>query len=416
MSATSEGAEIRRQRKALGWKAERFCQELRAAARDLGLPEPGVDPATVSRWERGKRPVSDDYRRLIDHAFSRTFEGEPLEWRSALLRRDFLRHSAGLALAGPFFAIDDDSWNRLTAALQGRVRVDPATVAALEGVTSNLTTLFASAPPIVIRPLVDAQLNSLTQFLSNPAPEELRRRLASAAAETSIIAGWIAADGTNESASAQHAYLMAIDAAKVADDRPMAAYAIASASCLPAWRSSPEDSIRLLLGNDDVSGFRATDATPNVRAWVGSLLAEAHIRAGHQTEAWAALDGAETMLNTPDPEPRPRLLFFNEARLHGERGVTAVRLGLHTEAIGHLDRALTMMAEDEPKLRCRMLNHKARAIAAVGDVDGAVGIAIDSLQLAEASGSLTSRNQIEQLANRLPSSSSVAGLREALAS
>jgi transcriptional regulator with XRE-family HTH domain len=418
MSAFSEGAEIRRQRTALGWKAERFCQEIRVSARELGLPEPGVDAATVSRWERGKRSVSDRYRRLIDHTFARTLEAKPLEWRSALLRRDFLRHSAttaGLALTGPFLTIDDDSWDRLSAALQGRVRVDTATVTSLEGVTTNLTTLFASAPPIVLRPLVDAHLSSLTRFLEDGGTTDpLRRRLASSAAETLIIAGWIAADGINDSSAAQHAYLTAIDAARVAEDAPMAAYAIASASCLPIWRTSPEESVRLLTGRDDVNGFRATDATPNVRAWIGSLLAEAELRAGNESGALAALDLSEKMLDTDDPQPRPKLLFFSKSRLDGERGVTATRLSHADTAIHHLDLALAAIGDDEPKLQCRMLNHKAAAVSLMGDVDGAVDIALGSLEMANASGSRTSREQIVKLARQLPTSSSVRDLREAL--
>ena len=122
-------------------------------------------------------------------------------------------------------------------------------------------------------------------------------------------------------------YRSALTAAAEAGDTQLGAYAIGSASVLPAWRSSPSESVRLLT-EAEVHGFQINDASPSTRAWVYSLEAEAHTRADNESRAFAALENADRILTSStnaNDTRAPRIAFFDQIRLLGERGITAIR-------------------------------------------------------------------------------------------
>jgi transcriptional regulator with XRE-family HTH domain len=60
---------LRLQRRLRGWSQEDVAAGLHRLAASLGEPEPGVDAATVSRWERGARRPRPYYVRLLCRLF-----------------------------------------------------------------------------------------------------------------------------------------------------------------------------------------------------------------------------------------------------------------------------------------------------------------------------------------------------------
>ncbi|MCP4223718.1 MAG: XRE family transcriptional regulator, partial [Actinomycetia bacterium] len=155
-----------------------------------------------------------------------------------MLRREFLRHTAsatGLAIV----SVAAEPWEQLTSALSARNRVDRVTVENLDSMTASFGQMYQTMAPGLLLAPVSAHLRTLSQLLKTGSPTEaLRRRITSLAAETSILLGWMTHD-QSDSQAAHNYYRSALSAAAEAEDGPLGAYAIGSASVLPAWRSSP---------------------------------------------------------------------------------------------------------------------------------------------------------------------------------
>jgi transcriptional regulator with XRE-family HTH domain len=381
------GPSIRRLRDERNWTQPDLVEAIRRAAAELGQHQPGVTVQMISRWENGKITVSADYQLLLEHAFARTMDLNDDSWEDMLNRRRFLTGttSVGVALLGASLGLEP--WQRLSATLQHRARTDQATVDNLETVTTTFSQLFQTVAPIALIAPVRSHLDSLTRLLTDGSLSEgLRRQLASLASESSILLGWITQDQGDEGV-AQEFYLSALDAAAEAHDPAIGAYAIASASTLKAFRSSPSQSIHLLT-DATVKGSSVRDASPSTRAWIYSLQAEAHVRDGDAADAFAALDAAQDVLDRPDSDEdrRPRSQFFDQARLVGERGVTAVRLHMPDVAEEPLAASIDGLASD-PKTESRMLTHLARARLQQREVEEACRLAIRSLDVAQDTGS-----------------------------
>jgi hypothetical protein len=266
-------------------------------------------------------------------------------------------------------------------------------------VTISFQELYQRVSPYAVLAPARSHLATLTQLLeAGGQPDGTRRRLASLAGETAILLGWLTADD-GEHATAQGYYQAALDAAREAEDPALGAYAIGSASTLPAFRASPDHTLYLLA--EGRYGFRAAHATPSTRAWLASLEADAHAKARREVEAWRALDrAAEALDGAVGEEPRPRVQFFDAVRLAGERGVVSVRLGAADDGRRALDEALRQLGPGL-KIQSRLLTSLARAHAGQGDVDGACHLALESLAIARASETRPSLRDVQALRDEL---------------
>ena len=392
------GAYIRHQRVDVrGWGQKRFVQEIRTTAAELGEDEPGVSVPMISRWENGKSEPTGRYWRLIEATFARTMTGAPHSPEDDVLRREFLRNSAnaaGLAVV----TMATEPWEQLTSALTSRTKVDRVTVDNLDTMTATFGTMYQTMAPGLILAPVTGHLRNLSQLIKRGSPtEHLRRRLASLAAETSVILGWISHDrGDNQ--TAHNFYRSALTAAAEAGDKPLGAYAIASASVLPAWRSSPSESVYLLT-EAEVNGFTVDDASPATRAWIYSLEAEAHTRTHSERDALAALDRADEVFDlhgAEDGDGKPRVAFFDRNRLMGERGVTSVRLDRAADGREILESVLDQVDMDQ-KIRSRLLTSLAKAHIRHGNIEEGVDIALRSLDVAIQTATASSYEDVSRL-------------------
>ncbi len=391
------GVYIRHQRMEVrGWGQQRFVQEIRNTAAQLGEETPGVSVPMVSRWENGKSEPAARYRRLIELTFARTLDPDTDSPEDGMLRREFLRHTAGITGLAVVSAAAEP-WEQLTSALSSRNRVDRGTVDHLDSMTASFAQMYQTmAPGLLVAP-VAAHLRTLIQLLKTGSPTEaLRRRITSLAAETSILLGWMSHDQSDNEA-AHNYYRSALTAAAEAEDGPLGAYAIGSASVLPAWRSSPTDSIHLLT-EAEVHGFRVNDASPTTRAWIYSLEAEARTRANDEASAFAALDSADRVLEIDDHANggAPRISFFDHNRLLGERGVTAIRFNRAADGRTALEHVLSEIAPEQ-KIRSRLLTSLAKAHIRHGNIDEAAEIALQSLDVALQTDTASSYDDIVRL-------------------
>lgn len=395
-----DGPSIRQLREERGWTQQQLVQEIRAVAAEWGLHVPAVNVHMISKWENGHVRVGHQYTRLIEAAFARTMNLDTEPGRYDMDRRRFLAGATGVGALTLASTMGLEPWQRLSSALQRRSHVDEATVDHLETMTTTFSQLFLTVSPIALLAPARSHLDSLTQFLTDGSiPAKLRQRLASMASESAILLGWLMQDGGDE-AVAQEFYLTALDAAAEANDPAIGAYAIASASTLEAFRSSPAQSIHLLT-DATVKGSSVRNATPSTRAWAHSLIAEAHTRDGNAAGALTALDTAHDILDqAAGDEPRPRSTFFDRARLAGERGVTGVRLGLPEQAEPALNEAMATL-HDDPKTESRILTNLARVHLQRREVEQACATVIQSLDLAQRTGSKTGVRDIRDFRHQL---------------
>lgn len=406
-----EGALIRLERVRRGWSQDRLLRELRRTAQRLGGHDIGATVPMISRWENGKRRPDERYQRLLERTFADSVDFTSDTWENEMQRRAFLTNAAvaGLALLG--VPTEEEPWQRLSSALRRPSKTDARTVADLEAVTVSFQELYLRVSPYAVLAPARSHLTTLTRLLEGGGqPDRIQRRLASLAGETAILMGWLTSDD-GEHATAQSYYQTALDAAQEANDRALGAYAVGSASTLPGFRASPEHTLFLLA--EGSHGFRSTDASPTTRAWLGSLEAEAHAKAGQEADAFRALDRAATALGRviTEDEPRPRVPFFDQARLAGERGVIAVRLGSADEGHRALDDALRDL-QPGLKIESRLLTSLARAHLQKGDVEQACQVARDSLDVARSTETEPSLQDLLTLRDELSPWEDTSAVRE----
>ncbi len=393
---------LRNQRHRRGWSLETAAERLDQLAPMAGVKHLGVTGSTFGKWERGIHQPRGIHRELLCLLYDATAEElglfQPAGIEATLEdmnRRVFLQ---GLgAVTGLVTSATLEPWQRLTAALRQPSRVDRQTVAELERVTAGLEGLEAQASPRALLGAVVGHLNTVAALLQGSLGLTLRRQLSSVAGETAGLAGWLAWD--LEDRRAAGAYFRAgIEAAQEAEDRPLGAYLVGSSCVQPAYRERPHARLRRLQGH--TFGFTTADANPTTRAWLVGLEAEAHALAGNEAASLRALDQAEAIVGgagEEDAARRPRTVFFDRARLVGERGVALARLGLPADARQVLEAALGSLDPEMVKIRPRLLSALATAHVREGNIDEACRIGADALALADRQQVTTNLQDVRRL-------------------
>jgi len=393
---------LRDQRLRRGWSLESAADRTNQLASAMGEKQVAVSGPRLGQWERGVQQPRGIHRELLCLMYDATAEElglyQPVGIEGTLEdmnRRTFIQ---GLgAVTGVVTSSALEPWQRLVAALHQPSRVDRQTVAELEHVTAGLEGLESHVSPRALLGPVVGHLNTVAALLQGSIGLTLRRRLCSVAGETAGLAGWLAFD--LEDRRAAGAYFRAgIEAAQEAEDRPLGAYLVGSSCVQPAYRERPQARLRRLQGR--TSGFTAADANPTTRAWLVTLEAEAHALAGSEAASLRALDQAEAIISAEGEEGaarRPRVAFFDRARLVGERGVALTRLNRSADARQVLESALGSLDPEMVKIRPRLLSALATAHVHEGNIDEACRIGADALALADRQQVTTNLQDVRRL-------------------
>lgn len=105
-------------------------------------------------------------------------------------------------------------------------------------------------------------------------------------------------------------------------------------------------------------------------------------RADEETGAFAALDSADNALDSADSDHgAPRAAFFDRNRSLAERGVTAIRFDRAVDDRAALEQVLAELDQSQ-NIRSRLLTSLAKAHIRHGNIDEAVEIALESLDVA----------------------------------
>jgi transcriptional regulator with XRE-family HTH domain len=415
--------QLRQQRRLRGWSLNRLALELHALAIRLGEPEPGVDSNTVSRWERGVIRPSPYYTRLLcllcnlpAAELGLVEEPEPPASYTSLdrllsgwgldemQRREFLRVMAavvgGSALAPLSTSLPAEAWERLAKTLQRPGRIDDATLADLEQVTIALEQLERDVRPRSLLGPTLGHLETLTHLLRENPPTEAQRQIASMLGETAGVAGWLLWDlGANDQASAY--VRTALEAAREADDAPLGAYLIGTASVVENRRENPDGRVARLMERH--FGFSRSDASPTTQAYLAMLEAKARARSGKGDRSLRAIEEATvSMVSRDDPEwHRPRVTFYDSVRLAGEQGLCLARLKRSADARGVLEPALAALAPDQVKTRPGLMAALAVTYLHDGEFEEACRVGGQALSMAAELEIEPSRQDVMELREQL---------------
>lgn len=188
------------------------------------------------------------------------------------------------------------------------------------------------------RKAVVGQLNEVSELLDGPHPPEITRRLHGAMAELSETVATMSWD-SGQGSAAQGYYLMALQAARAAEDPTFAANVMAGMARQLLYLDRPNEALELVRLAQDNSAGRATPAVKSMlytrEAWAYSKLG----RVGAFRRATANAEDTFASVSLVD-EPH-WIRYFNAAELHGTIGGRLLEMAHHDRR--HADAAAELI-------------------------------------------------------------------------
>jgi len=325
----------------------------------------GVNADMVGKWERGEKQPSKFYRRLLCLLYE--CSAEELGWWEPAGTSE-LRRVGGLVVPPPGFG---GRWP------ERPLHVSEATVHNLESVTAAYRRMYHTVAAHDLIDDVAQHAQTTAGFWRRTADPELRRSLAAAASEITMLAGRMSFFDLGRPSQAEPYYQDALEAAQDAGDRPMQAVVLGNKSFLPRSRGDSASALQLL---DQAKRLVPDD--PMVRSWAMALEAMTQAWAQEPTQSLATLEAAETVLDAATPGAAPAWFdYYDRPRLAGFKGQVHIRLAQPEPAHAVLEEAMGALDPDAAKQRACYLADRATVCVDEGEVDQACQLGIQALQL-----------------------------------
>ncbi len=378
MAGTGPGnTRLRSARQGLGLRSQQALAEaVTHAARSIGL-RLSVTVRTVRRWESENPPwPQPDHQAALEALFQRSITdlGFAPPWTDStgkLPPDDGTRRRAGDSAAAriaggslaPFPA------RPAVATLPGSVASDYITI------TSAHRRMYYTVPAGRLHKPVATHAN-LGAALLPAVPEAARTSLATAVAESSMLAGRLEFFDLQQPEAAQNSLVVALHAAQESRDPLLGSAILAHMAFIPAFSG---ESKRAEEARDKMRAARAFarrgPASPEMLAWLDAVEAEAETRFGDTRKALRLISHGEDILATAERRPSPAWLdWFSPDRLAGFKGNTlladrqfgaareilqnVLRTGTDSEAkqraVTLADLAAVAVAENHPEEACAL--------------------------------------------------------------
>jgi hypothetical protein len=395
-----------------GWSKGELARQVNRRARQMGATHVSTDTSRVRRWLDGEQP-REPIPRILSELFSERFgcvvpvedlglrtvhqptagSGIDLPWagpqtvqlinefsRSDLMlgRRGFLGTSLALA-AGPALVEPMQRW-LVPTPQAGLLGTDAVSVPAprrepgerprrlsepelelLESTTVMFRQWDSQCGGGLRRKAVVGQLHEVTDLLQEAHPERVARRLYAVTADLAALAGWMSYD-IGLQPTAQKYFVLALHAAKEADDRPLGAFILSSMSRQMVHLNRPDDALELI----HLAQYGSRDtASATTQSMLYALEARAYANMGQVTKCHRAVRMAEDAFAESRPSEDPDWIsFFNEAELNAENAhsyrdlaYVAGRSPTYASlARPVMERAVELFSEDKVHQRAFALN------------------------------------------------------------
>ncbi len=233
-------------------------------------------------------------------------------------------------------------------------------------------------------------------------------------ADLGQFCGWSAFD-LGEYGLAQRYYIAGLRAAHTADDRPFGAHILATMANQATKQGQPGEAVTLI--DTALAGTRGW-ATP-------ALLAELHLRHAQAaavlrdtSACTASISRARAHVEQLKPDDDPAWLYWlDPAAIAVNAGTYLLELGQPDQAVVLLNEGITQFSASFVRDRQIYVTHLANARVRPGkqhDLDAAVELGMQSIDLAESLDSRQGSGHLRDLCLRLKSYSKVPAVREFL--
>jgi hypothetical protein len=353
MTQPTANTQLKAARQHAGYASQQaFANALTQVAPRIGLGQMEVSVRQIRRWESPAPPwPRGDHQRLLVHVLQMPIEqlGFTPPWQSppaesgpgtALMRPAPAPVPAGLPLPQP------------TSAVQ------PPTIGAdYAAITVSHRRLYWSVQPAHLHPTV-VEHTRLGLHLLAETTGVARRLLATALAESLLLAGRIEFFDLRQPDEADATYVRALQAAGEADDPLLGAAILAHAAFIPGWAQHRDDAAERLRAARTYA--RRGPASAEFLAWIDAVEAECDTRCGHPKDALRAIAHAENILTTDNDHRLPEwFTWFSPVRLAAFKGNTQLKAGRYAQAYDTLTAALEALPADEGKQRTVILGDLA---------------------------------------------------------
>ncbi|MFE4392741.1 MULTISPECIES: helix-turn-helix domain-containing protein [Streptomycetaceae] len=382
------------------WSQGDLVAELNKAARRHGLRS-GADKAAVSRWEHWRKTPNTDSQLLIAEAFDVPLsELEAYGWpywlpgrdeplplgaahtvralhdaqRAAMDRRSFMTFSA-ISLGGLAAQRATTEPGRLVSALDGK-HVDRELVDWLEETSRKLTALPTEQRQHTVR-LMDAHLATVTELIEEGRyGEATGRRLHRLAASLATTCGWYRFDQGRHWAAGK-LWEAALQSANAAGDRDHGAGVLSDFAYQATWLGKARVSVGQL--GHALSGV----SHPTARSLLLLRRARAHAALGDRAACYRDLSDAESALAVDAVDPAPGwCAWMGPADLAVDSGQCLLDLGRTGEARARIAEGMALLPRARDKTRGVFLTYQARGYLEAKEVEQAVSVTGESLDLA----------------------------------
>jgi len=240
--------------------------------------------------------------------------------------------------------------------------------------------------------------SEVTPLLKGSYGDKVGRRLFSATADLTQLAGWMAYD-IGEHGLAQRYFIQALRLTRTSGDRALGGYILSRMSRQATYLHRPQAAVDLGKAGREAA---AALATPTAMALFYAVEARGYGLMGDIRACVSALGHAERHLGLarPGAEP-PWSTFFNEAQLSDEFAHCFRDLGRPREAAGFAERSLQLRSNWYARSRAFCRTVLATAYLQQGELDQACHTAGQALQGIGDLRSIRGREYVRDFCSRL---------------
>lgn len=372
MSRPAGNTRLKAARQAGGYASQQaLADALTRAAPQLGLGHMDVSVRQVRRWESATPPWPQaDHQRLLVHVLQLPMEdlGFSPPWdSSAKPSVSGSRPMPGRARGGAATPLPQ----AVTAIQPGTIGADYSTV------TIAYRRLYWSVQPSQMHPAV-VEHTRLGLHLLGETGGIARRILATALAESLLLAGRIEFFDLRQPENADVTFVRALQAAGEAEDPLLGAAILAHTAFIPGWAGHREDAAERMRAARTYA--RRAPASAEFLAWLDAVEAECETRCGHTREALRLVGNAEDVLSEGNENASPDwFTWFSAIRLAAFKGNTQLKAGHLPQARETFLDVLDQMPLHDGKQRVVVIGDLAAVEAAEGNPEAACARAEEAL-------------------------------------
>jgi hypothetical protein len=396
------GATVLAWRRSMGWDVPETARRLRKAAGSAALPHHEALVRMIRRWEREDSGVSERYELLYRDALGGGPSAAAPRLADALASASLAdlaaEHDPRSEIAGIksdtdlIYAAEHAAFGRPAhiASAYGAGRIGIQHIQQIERTTSVFRRWDNEYGGGLRRKAVIGQLSEVTGLLDGPFEgEHAERRLFSAVADLAQLAGWMSWD-LQLHATAQRYYLLALNLARDAGDRPQVARLLYCLARQMVDIGRYRDALDLAMAG---SYAIRRESAPKAIALLHIAEARAYACMGGVRDCRAALGAAQDSFGRAAEGTDPDWCgFFDEGELAGLVGVTLRDLALAdpdrsrphaAEAQSWIEQAVS--ARSSAFLRSKVLDMDGLAVICVllGEPGRAADLATSAIGLSQ---------------------------------